>query len=200
MIYFRQLLLLGVITLLGFGLFVLLFWLGVGASITILFYRGIALALAVAVAIGLVSGWIGRRNGDASFPIAAAALSLSFNICFLVLLPVTVDRSVTVYLLSTIEKREDAGVDSAALQRAFVDGYVVKLGAVDRRLDEQTKSGNLTVGKDGKVRLTAQGQRFMQFSRLIARLFGTDRRFINGSPADAPSARKQRHRNLSKHN
>ena len=200
MIYFRQLLQLGVMTLLGFGLFVLLFWLGVGASITILFYRGIALALVAAFVIGVLSAWIGRRSGDTSLPIAAAALSLSFNICFLVVLPVTIDRSVTVYLLSTIERRQDAGVDSKALERAFVDGYVVKMGAVDRRLEEQAKSGNLTVGKDGKVSLTPQGQRFMQLSRIVARLFGTDPRFIAGSPADPAPTRKHRDRNLSKHN
>lgn len=196
----RQLLLLGVMTLLGFALFVLLFWLGVGASMTILFYRGIVLAAGVAILIGVMSAWLARSSGDTSLPIAAAALSLSFNICFLVILPVTIDRSVTVYLLSTIERRDDTGVDSAALQRAFVDGYVVKMGAVGRRLDEQAKSGNLAVGKDGKVRLTPQGHRFMQFSRLIARLFGTDPRFIAGSAPDPAPARQSRPRNLSKHN
>ena len=196
----RLLLLLAGMTLLGFALFVLLFWMGVGASMTILFYRGILLAIGVAIVIGLFSAWIGARNGDSSLPVAAAAVSLSFNVCFLVLLPVTVDRSVTVYLLSTIERRQDSGVDSAALQRAFVDGYVVKMGAVDRRLDEQKKSGNIAVAPDGKVRLTPQGRRFMQFSRIVARLFGTDPRFV-AAAAEAPlPPRQHRHRNLSKHN
>jgi len=197
--FFRQLLVLGGMTLLGFALYVLLFWLGVGASMTILFYRGIVLAVGVAVVIGLLAAWIGARSGDSSLPIAAAALSLSFNVCFLVLFPVTVDRSVTVYVLSTIERRQDSGVDPAALQRAFVDGYVVKMGAVDLRLREQAKSGNIAVGADGKVRLTPQGRRFMQFSRIVARLFGTDQRFV-AAAAEAPPPRQHPHRNLSKHN
>ena len=198
--FFRQLFVLGGMTLLGFALFVLLFWMGVGASMTILFYRGTVLAAGVAVVVGLFAAWIAARSGDSSLPVAAAALSLSFNVCFLVLLPVTVDRSVTVYLLSTIENRQESGVDAAALQRAFVDGYVVKMGAVDRRLQEQAKSGNISVGADGNVRLTPQGRRFMQFSRIVARLFGTDPRFVEASAEAPPPPRQHRHRNLSKHN
>jgi hypothetical protein len=179
----RQILLLGILTVVGFALYVLLFWAGVGASMTILFYRGVLLAIAAAVGTGLIALWPARRTGDSSLPVAAAALSLSFNICFLVLLPVTVDRSVSVYLLSTIEQRQ---MTPAELQRTFIDGYVVQMGAIDRRIDEQRKSGNVAVSPDGKVRLTRQGERFMAFSRLVARMFGTDPRFVSGGSAPAP--------------
>jgi hypothetical protein len=60
------------------------------------------------------------------------------------------------------------------------------MGAIDRRIDEQRKSGNVAVAPDGKVRLTPQGERFMAFSRLVARLFGTDPRFVSGGSAPAP--------------
>jgi hypothetical protein len=176
--YFRQLLCLAAMTLIGFALFVLLFWAGAGASITILFYRGTLLAIGASVLTGLAAIWLAGRTGDSSLPIAAAALSLSFNLCFLVLLPVTVDRSVSVYLLSTIERQQGRGIDPQQLQKAFITGYVVNMGAVDRRIDEQVKSGNLAVGRDGRVRLTPQGRRFMDFSRIVERLFGTDPRFV----------------------
>ena len=182
----RQILLLAALTIAGFAIYVLLFWAGVASSIGILFYRGIALAMVAALVTGIIAMWPARRTSDSSLPIAAAALSLSFNICFLVLLPVTVDRSVSVYLLSTIEQREDSGVTSAQLQKSFVDGYVVRMGAIDRRIDEQRKSGNVTVDAGGKVHLTRQGERFMSFSRLIARLFGTDPRFVSGGTSPAP--------------
>lgn len=186
----RQLLLLMLLTFVGFAIFVLLFWAKVGSSITILFYRGVALAIAAGLVTGLVALWPARRSRDPLLPVSAAAVSLSFNICFLVLLPVTVDRSVTVYLLSRLEQRQQSGMDAAQLQQAFIDGYVVKLGAVGRRIDEQRKSGNVVVGPDGKVRLTRQGQDFMAFSRLVERLFGTDPRLVSGgsAPEQHPSA------------
>ena len=180
--YFRQLLLLGALTAFGFAVYVLLFWSGAAGSIRILFYRGIILAIAAAVVTGVVALWPARRTRDSSLPIAAAALSLSFNICFLVLLPVTVDRSVSVYLLSTIEREQAAGIDATALQRAFVNGYVVRMDAVGRRIDEQRTTGNIRVGPDGKLRLTSQGRRFMALSRIVARVFGTDPRFVQASP------------------
>jgi hypothetical protein len=189
-VLFRQLFLLGVLTVAGFAIFALLFWLGVGASITILFYRGVLLALAAAIVTGAAAFWLTRGTDDTSLPLAAAALSLSFNICFLVLLPVTVDRSVTVYLLSTIEAQKDAGIAPAKLERAFVDGYVVKMGAVDRRIDEQRRSGNVVVGVDNNIHLTPQGHRFMALSRVVARVFGTDPRFVG----EQPPAKKASHR------
>jgi hypothetical protein len=182
MIYLRQLLSLSLLTLIGFGIYLLLFWLGAGASITILFYRGVALALVAALVTGIAGAWLGHRSNDSSLPLAAAALSLSFNICFLVLLPVTVDRSVSVYLLSTIEQHGDGGIAPADLQRSFIDGYVVNMGAIDRRIDEQRRSGNIAVKPDGKVELTPQGRRFMDLSRLVARLFRTDPRFVGAEP------------------
>jgi hypothetical protein len=180
-VYLRQLLLLAALTTAGFAVYVLLFWMGAESGMTILFYRGIVLALITAAVVALAGFLVGRRIGDTALPIAAAALSLSANVCFLVLLPVTVDRSVTVYLLSTIEQEQQTGINASGLEQRFINGYVVGMGAIDRRLDEQRKSGNVTISSDGKVRLTKQGERFMDFSRVIARLFGTDPRFVGRS-------------------
>jgi hypothetical protein len=172
----RQLLALGALAAFGLVLYLLAFWIGAGASITILFYRGVVLAAAVGLVTGAAGAWLGGRLRDPSLAIASAAVSFSLNVCFLVLLPVTVDRSVSVYLLSTVEQQD--GINPPALEQAFVTGYVRDMHAVDRRIDEQRKSGNITVGRDGKVRLTAQGHRFMAFSRSVATLFGTDPRFV----------------------
>lgn len=199
--YVRQILLLAAFAALGFAIYLLLFWAGVGSSITILFYRGVALGLVAALVTGLAAAWLAGRNGDTSLPVAAAAVSLSLNICFLVLLPVTVDRSVTVYLLSKIEQQNGAGIAPSRLQRAFIDGYVVGMGAIDRRIDEQQRSGNITVGQDGKVHLTEQGERFMKFSRLVARLFGTDPRFVGRDDdlaAKAPASAQEARRPISR--
>jgi len=178
--YLRQLLALAALAAIGFGLYILLFAIGAGSSITILFYRGVVLGVVAAVLTGLAGALLGSRMRDSSLAISAAAVSFSLNVCFLVLLPVTVDRSVTVYLLSTIEQRD--ALAPQALEQAFVSGYLENMHAIDRRIDEQRRSGNITVGADGKVRLTEQGRRFMAFSRTIARLFGTDPRFVGGNP------------------
>ena len=176
----RQLLALGFLAALGFALFLLGFWAGAASSITILFYRGLVVAALAAVLTAIAGAWLGRRLRDPSLAVAAAAVSFSLNVCFLVLLPVTVDRSVTVYLLSRIEQQQSP-VAPRALEQEFVGGYVRDMHAIDRRIDEQRRSGNIAVGSDGKVVLTDQGRSFMAFSRAVARLFGTDPRFVGGT-------------------
>jgi len=163
----------------GFLIYLGLFAIGAAAGVKILFYRGVILAL-LAAAVVFVAFALLFRGRDPALVIASAAVSFSLNVCFLVLLPVTVDRSVTVYLLSTIDRQDDRVLNSTALEQAFIKGYVVDMRAIDRRIDEQRRSGNISVGTDGKVRLTGQGRRFMRFSRMVARLFGTDPRFVRG--------------------
>lgn len=178
--YLRQLFALAALGAFGFAIYIAAFAAGAGSSLTILFYRGLVLAAVAAIVTGIAGAWLGSRMRDSSLAISAAAVSFSLNVCFLVLLPVTVDRSVTVYLLSTIERQQD-GMAPSALQQAFVGGYVEDMHAIGRRIDEQRRSGNVSVGSDGKVRLTAQGRRFMSFSRTIAWLFRTDPRFVAGN-------------------
>ncbi len=179
--YVRQVFLLLGMMLFGFAAYVVLFWIAGTSLNSVLFYRGLYLALIAGVITAVVAFVIGKRIGDPSFPVAATAISLSFNICFLVLLPVTVDRSVSVYLLANIASERGTGILPADLERQFIDGYVVKMGAINRRIDEQKTSGNIEMGVDGKVHLTAQGRHFMALSHLISRIFHTDPRFVDAS-------------------
>ena len=178
--YLRQLFGLAGLTLFGFVVYLLLFLGDIAGSISILFYRGVILAFGAAIITGMLALWFSRRTRDSSLPIAAAALSLSFNLCFLVLLPVTIDRSISIYLLSTIERGESRQITSRALKTDLIDGYVVRMNAVNRRLDEQRRSGNISIDAEGTIRLTLQGARFMAFSRMIAKLFHTDPRLVDG--------------------
>lgn len=178
-IHVRQAATLIALSLFGFLLFVALFAAGLFNTIPILFYRGIMLAVCAGIATGLLAIVTARHDGE-PLVIPAVALSLSLNMCFLVILPVTVDRSVSVYLLSTIERHDRDGIDAAHLEAAFLQGYVSQMGAIDRRVIEQSQSGNIVVDRTGRIRLTSQGERFMRLSRFVAATFGTDPRFVGG--------------------
>lgn len=179
--YLRPLIWLAGAVLVGFLVYLALFTSGVGGGIPVLFYRGLVLALAAGLVVGLGMVRLTRGRGDPTLAIAAAATSIAFNTCFLVLLPVTIDRSISVFLLATIERADGATADE--LEGAFIDGYVRDMAAIDRRVKEQAISGNIVVGPDGRVRLTTQGRRFMLLSRSVAGTFDTDQRFVEGAPA-----------------
>ena len=85
----------------GMVVLVALFKLGVAAQIDILFYRGIVLcAMALVITILLLT-YAGRLTGRVSLrdAIAAGFLSLGLNLSVLVIAPVTLDRSVSIFIL-----------------------------------------------------------------------------------------------------
>lgn len=171
---------------LGFALYCALLASGLLAGTTILFYRGLALAVVAAVAAGGIGAFIARKRDTAPLAVASALTCFSVSVCFLVLFPVTIDRSVSVYLLATIDRQGPDGISPARLETAFVNGYVRDMGAIDRRIAEQQLSGNVVLDAEGIVRLTPQGHRFTAISRSAAHLLGTDRRFVDGYPAVPP--------------
>ena len=151
------------------------------AGIAILFYRGILLcavsAIVLAAALALATRW---KPLALETIVAAAALSFAFNLSFLVIFPVTIDRSISVFLLAEIEAHD--GIDTPELQRLFVDRYVRDMAQIDRRVAEQTQSGNITL-ENGHIRLTERGRRFLALSRNIGRAFATDPRFVRPEAA-----------------
>ncbi|MGL6352155.1 MAG: hypothetical protein ACRC2U_20455 [Aeromonas sp.] len=169
----------------GFLIFVALVRSPFFQNIEILFYRGTVLATVAALLLVCTLGLIARkwRMIDMSSLIGAAALSLSFNICFLVLFPVTIDRSVTVFLLARME-RLDRPVSRQELEQIFYDQYIVQMQQVDRRLAEQRASGNITGSNEAAI-LTDNGRQFLNVSRKIGDWFNTDDRFVGGGDTTA---------------
>lgn len=166
--------------LLGFMIFIALLHSAILRSNPILFYRGLMLAMLDAgiLALLLLLAFRRLRGGDAATLLASVTASLSVNLAFLVVIPVTIDRSISVFLLSRIEAAPpEAPLDVPGLRDVFIRDYVFDMAQVDRRIDEQTRSGNISVDH-GKIRLSAQGARFMRLSRYLSTMFGTDPRFV----------------------
>lgn len=145
----------------------------------VLFYRGVIHALALACFQLALGFFVFNRGRFAKVvpsqgvrqlcAMTVASLVLSFNLTFLIVFPVTFDRSVTTYLLDELEDRGPLSVDQ--LEYLFMTDYVLGGGAIERRMQEQELSGNV-YRKDGTVALTKQGDLFMAFSRFVRDLFG----------------------------
>lgn len=171
--------------LLAFVMFCFLFWYGVLSSVEVVFYRGIAIALfAVVIELALFL-FMGLIVGDARGQLfslndltAMVSLGFAFNIVFLVLIPVTVDRSVSVFLLGHMSIAGKDVYTKEELETALIEKYVKEYEAVTRRMNEQILSRNIE-SKDGGFALTSQGEAFIEFSRAMARIFPIDTRFIS---------------------
>jgi len=168
--------------LFGLGLLIVLFKLKLLASLNVLFYRGLVLIAVSTLVVFALSLWIAiRAHMPPSVALAAAAISASVNLTVLIILPVTVDRSVTVFLLGYMDQHAEKAFTTTELRVAFEDIYLGRWDQMQRRMDEQRLSGNVAPTKDG-YRITPQGRAFVQFSRKVAWAFDTDPRFVSPEP------------------
>ena len=168
--------------ILGFTLYIGLIRSPLLGHVSILFYRGVMVAGATAISL-FVGGLFlrGRWRPDPSALVGGIALSLAFNISFLITFPVTFDRSITMFLLARIEA-QDGRLDALGLERVYVQEYLGDMRQIDRRIAEQSLSGNIRV-EQGRIHITPQGRRLLTGGRWIGGWFGADPRFVTASPS-----------------
>jgi hypothetical protein len=169
----------------GFVLLVGLFKAGVLGHIDIVFYRGVALCvIACLLTIGAVAS-LGQRFVLATVRDAftAGCLSFGLNLSFLVIAPVTVDRSISVFMIATMAAAPDRAVTTAEMDQAFRAHYLERMAQIDRRMKEQVTSGTIAMD-NGAYRITDKGLGFMRTARLVAWMFDTDPKLLNPPPIE----------------
>ena len=155
------------------------------ANITVLFYRGISLLVISSMLTATLMWIIGLKL----YPdliigrdiVLAFTLHFSLNIIFFTHVPVTADRSVTIFLLGYMNNHSvnDTSITKDQLEKYFIDTYVNEYGAINRRMDEQIVTGTVEKTPDGGYRLTPKGKLLVKFNRWMGRYYGLDEKFID---------------------
>ena len=174
----------------GFGCFVLLFQAHVVPWLAILFYRGLVLIVVALGATAVAAAWLagrlrawGVQRRDA---LSACILSASLNLSFFVLLPVTVDRSLSMFMLGQTAAHPGETYTAERMRAAFAQVYLGEQRQTERRLAEQVRSGNVVPVGEGYA-ITPQGLAFIRLSGIVAQAFHTDRRLVNGTSSAPPT-------------
>jgi len=165
--------------LLVVGAVIALFWIGFLHQISILFYRGLVL-----IAIGAVFCFVVLLLASRKWPVwkprdavSACAFACGVAVCLLIVLPVTIDRSVSVFILTRMAALPDRAFTPAEMRATFTEVYLGRYRQIERRLEEQEISGN--VARDaGGFRITRQGLAFVWLARFLSKVFQTDPRFV----------------------
>lgn len=172
----------------GLTLFVLLEFAGAFNFIRIFFYRGIVALLVAAVIHGIAMylclfllkrAYAVFKSVSYAHAFSIIVCAFSLNFAFFTLVPVALDRSVTIFLLGYMSKDPDRVYSRQDLSNALEDIYIKKYGAIDRRIDEQVVSRNLVLVDGGKFKLTKQAVSFVNFSKSMARVFNVDPKFLD---------------------
>lgn len=114
------------------------------------FFAGLRALFLQFVVFGVFGAWlrgsrlVGTENAYIYWSSLIATTSL--NLSIFVLGPVTLDRSLSTFLLSVMrETSEEIGLTEQELQEQVISTYVRDLRAVKRRMGEQIATGTVTV-------------------------------------------------------
>jgi len=164
----------------AFAVFIILFSTPFFVSV-LLFYRGLLFIVIVALAMVFALVLLKRRFGHILTyrDIIIAALSFSFaSTVVFICLPVTLDRSISVFMLGYMAKNPSKSFTTAEMDQIFIDDYVHQNQSIQRRFDEQVISKNVVPSGDGYV-ISSRGERLTEFFELVANLFAVNKRFVD---------------------
>ncbi|OGG31329.1 hypothetical protein A3A63_00510 [Candidatus Gottesmanbacteria bacterium RIFCSPLOWO2_01_FULL_46_9] len=164
----------------GTALFILVFRAPVITHV-VFFYRGVVLLGATTVFIVCVlAGWKHWSN-TALYTIrdilVAGVVLFCINLVVFTHLPVTADRSMTVFFLGYMAKH-DRAFTSDQLRQAFVETYVNRNNALEKRFHEQEQSGTIEQIGD-TFTITKRGMLLMRLYGWAATLFGVDKKNLS---------------------
>lgn len=171
-------------TLITYGLiissFFILFVIVLNTSLinaqAVLFYRGMqALLFTSVLFIALGTSLAYRKFSFIESYFSALAVAISFSLTIFVLIPVTADRSISVFLLHSLQQNQNSckiGVTKNDLEKEFVTKYVYDNRAISRRLNEQLASQSII--KTGQCfKLSNKGKRLVKLFDASSRIFGS---------------------------
>ncbi len=163
-------------------IFIAMFHTSLFQSMDVLMYRGILfLILSGGIAALLMlfcmrvmpKGWITVKDVILLFCGCCCV-----NMVLFTLIPVTVERSVSVFMLSYMDQNEELQFTQKDIEEIFVEKYVKDYGAFEKRFHEQLVTGSIQENDDGTYCITSRGKQIVTMFRMIAKWFQTDQRLV----------------------
>ena len=162
------------------ALFIALFHTGFLASMDVLMYRGVAFIIITGVVAAVIMGVLRKLWGFITTRdiIMMFTIFCCVNMVFLTLIPVTVERSVSVFMLSYMEENSDQTFTEESVGEVFTTKYVEDYGAFEKRCHEQVETGTIVQNPDGTYSITESGKFVVKMFRTISEWFNTDQRLV----------------------
>ena len=180
MMFIRWIAVFCAIYLIGTICFVALFHTPIMAGIEVLMYRGIVLLiLSGFVVIGLlmlIRKFIYTKINGKDIAVMWIMFSC-VNMVLFTLIPVTVERSVSVFMLSYMADHREYSFSQEEIENIFDEYYVEKYGAFKKRFYEQEVTGSIEERQDSYA-ITERGEILVSIFRLVGKLFDTDERLL----------------------
>lgn len=166
--------------LLGTIMFIALFHTPVLNHMNVLMYRGVGLLVLSGIFVAVISTLVKRfiyRKLEGKDIVMMFLMFCCVNMVLFTLIPVTVERSVSVFMLSYMSDHEEQVYTEDDIEEVFLQYYVEEYGAFAKRFEEQEITGTIDP-KDGGYQITDKGKFLVKMFRMVGDLFDTDRRLL----------------------
>ena len=162
------------------ALFIALFHTPVLANMKVLMYRGIGLLIISGILAAVVMGVIKKFWKFVTIRdiIMVFVIFCCVNMVLFTLIPVTVERSVSVFMLSYMDENSDNDFTQDDIGDIFTAKYVNDYGAFEKRFDEQIVTGTIKDNGDGTYSITDRGRLIVGMFRGVSKMFNTDQRLV----------------------
>lgn len=142
---------------------------------TVFFYRGmIYLTFTFVLFLILISVYVvWRKSQHLESYIAALCIAASINLSAFIVFPVTFDRSLSMFILKTLQAQRNnscGGLTKDRMQEMLINTYIKSQDALQRRIEEQNII-NMIQMRDGCYVTTSRAQSFLYFSSIVNTLY-----------------------------
>ena len=167
-------------------LFAISFRLPLYKNVNVYFYRAILLLLTISFlffVILLVLKKFKKHTMDYRDIFTSILVFFSTMIFIISTVLVSLDRSISVFILSDMSQNEQHIFTKAEIENRFLDIYIKKYEAMDQRIEEQLVTGTIEKVEDGYI-ITNKGKNLINTFRFISIIFPVDGKFLNPPPLD----------------
>lgn len=150
--------------------------------INVFFYKMIV-GLLITCVVFLLSIKILTVNKKLKIELSYKDILISFLILFFLhfsfisLVIVSLDRSISVLLLSEMADQKNRIFEKKDLERVYVDIYVKEYDPINRRINEQLSSGNFEEIGSG-YRITNRGLELVKVFRFLSEIYPVNKQFL----------------------
>ena len=107
------------------------------------------------------------------------AVFCSVNLLFFTHVPVTADRSISVFMLGTMSDHSEQTFSEDEMEDYFIERYVRDFGAFEKRFHEQIETGTIEEAEAGEYQITESGKKLMKMYETVADWYRIDDRLIH---------------------
>lgn len=165
----------------GWLLYIAVIQIGIFDFIVVYFYKTILILIVTGIIL-LISELLlkyfwKKAIYDYKDIIISFVLFMSINMVWLSTVVVSLDRSLSVFVLSYLAKEERSYTEEE-VNEVFETVFIQKYGMLDRRFWEQLESGNIEHDSGG-YKLTSRGEGLVDIFQIVGKIYKVDDRFIN---------------------